>query len=209
MLPFEDKMKQGGAAAIQEVSRFFMKKDPVHESLYKIAKRLRDSGIPHTIVGGLAVVVHGYARTTVDIDVLVTPEGLKKAHEHLSGLGYVPIFEGSRNLRDTETSVRIEFVVTGEFPGDGKPKPVAFPHPSNCATEIDGIRYLRLEKLIDLKLASGMTNPGRLKDLADAQELIRGLKLSSDFALRLDPYVRERFKELWAAVQLDQSEPGK
>lgn len=208
MLPFEDKMKKGGAAAIHEAGRFFMKKDPVHESLYKTTKRLRDLGIPYAIVGGLALVVHGYARTTIDVDVLVTPEGLKKAQEHLSGLGYVPIFQGSRNLRDTETSVRIEFLVTGEFPGDGKPKPVAFPDPSGCATEFDGIQYVQLEKLVDLKLASGMTHPGRLKDLADAQELIRLRKLGSDFALRLDPYVREKFNELWAAVQMDPREPG-
>ena len=36
---------------------------------------------------------------------------------------------------------------------------------------------LSLPKLIELKLASGMTAPGRLKDLADVQELIWTLEL--------------------------------
>ena len=99
--------------------------------------------------------------------------------------------------------MRIEFLVTGGFPGDGKPKPVAFPDPAGCTVEIDGIRYLRLPTLVELKLASGMTNPGRLKDLADVQELIRSLGLTTEFARELHPYVRPKYEELLAAVAAD------
>ena len=52
-----------------------------------------------------------------------------------------------------------------------------------------------------------MTNPGRLKDLADVQELIRALKLPADFAVQLPEYVRTKFQELWQAVQDDSSLP--
>ena len=48
-----------------------------------------------------------------------------------------------------------------------------------------------------------MTNPGRLRDLADVQELIRTLKLPRDYADALNLYVRTRFDELWSAVQVD------
>lgn len=65
---------------------------------------------------------------------------------------------------------------------------------------IAGGRTLRLEKLIELKLASGTTAPDRIKDLADVQEVIRGLRLNRDFAEQLDPYVRGRFLELHQAV---------
>ena len=65
---------------------------------------------------------------------LVTREGLKAIHAHLEGLGYVPPFSGSKNLRDTEHGVRIEFLIAGEFPGDGKPKPVAFLSPNRPAS---------------------------------------------------------------------------
>ena len=34
-----------------------------------------------------------------DVDILVTREGLKTIHERLEGLGYVPPFTGSKNLR--------------------------------------------------------------------------------------------------------------
>jgi len=109
----------------------------------------------------------------------------------------------SHNLRDTKTGVRIEFVVSGQYPGDGKPKPVSFPDPASVSAIIDDIRYVNLQTLIELKLASGMTNPGRLRDLADVQELIRVLRLPSDYAEQLNPYVRDRFTELRAAVEAD------
>lgn len=205
MEAFEDKMQQGGGAAIREASKFFMKKDPVHASLERITRRLQELNIPYAIVGGMALVAHGYDRTTVDVDVLVTPQGLRELHQHLDGRGYLPPFEGSRHLRDTETSVRIEFLVSGEFPGDGKPKPICFPDPVHCSVEIDGLRYAELKCLIELKLASGMTNPGRLRDLADVQELIRARGLKAELSAQLDPYVREKYLELWAAVEDDPS----
>jgi len=59
-----------------------------------------------------------------------------------------------------------------------------------------------LEKLVELKLASGITAPGRLEDLADVQELIKIRGLSSEFANSLNPYVRVKFLELLEAVQL-------
>ena len=90
----------------------------------------------------------------------------------------------------------IEFVVHGQFPGDGKPKPVAFPDPGTSAEVINNVRYLKLPALIDIKLASGMTNSGRLRDLADVQELIRVLKLPAEFAQHLNPFVRAKFEEL-------------
>jgi hypothetical protein len=52
-----------------------------------------------------------------------------------------------------------------------------------------------------LKLASGMTAPHRLKDLADVQELIKLRGLTSEFAEQLDPYVREQFLNLLRAVE--------
>jgi hypothetical protein len=46
-----------------------------------------------------------------------------------------------------------------------------------------------------------MTAPHRLKDLADVLELVRALKLPVAFADALDPYVREKFRELHAAAE--------
>ena len=198
---FDAMMERGGEAAIRTAGRFFMKDDPVHQTLRAITQRLAKLQIPYCVAGGMALVAHGYDRTTVDVDVIVTEEGLAAIHQNLEGQGYLPPFSNSKNLRDTTTQVRIEFLVTGRFPGDGKPKPVAFPDPSKEGIEIDGIRYVSLPSLLELKLASGMSAPHRLKDLADAQELIRVLKLPREFRDRLDPYVWEKFDELWTAIQ--------
>lgn len=157
-------MRAGGRTALEQVSRFFMRNDPVHESLRRITDKLDELSIPYAVVGGMALVAHGYGRTTEDVNLLVTPEGLEAIHKSLDGLGYVPPFPGASQLRDTQTGVQIEFVVTGRYPGDGKPKPIAFPSPIDAAVDIDGVRYVSLPVLIELKLASGMTNPGRLRE---------------------------------------------
>jgi hypothetical protein len=154
------------------------------------------------VIGAVALLAHGYPRFTEDIDLVMTAEGLRKFHEELIGLGYAPAFPGARKrIRSTADGVSIEVMTTGEYPGDGKPKPVSMPTPAEASTEIDGIRFVTLEKLIELKLASGISAPDRLKDLADVQELIKIRKLDADFARKLDPYVRPKYLELEEAVR--------
>jgi hypothetical protein len=87
--------------------------------------------------------------------------------------------------------------VAWDYPGDDKPKPVAFPDPQSVAIMDEGISYVNLPTLIELKLASGMTNPNRMKDLADVLDLITLLALPGDFVQQLAPYVHDKFIELW------------
>lgn len=194
---YEDRARRGGADAVREASRFFTGEDAVHVALRKVAHRLDEARIAYVVVGGMALNAHGYRRTTVDVDVLVTAEGLDRVKAALTGLGYLPPFEHSRQLRDTETGVRIEFLVSGGFPGDGKPKPITFPDPVEAGVLIDGIRYVGLERLLEMKLASGMSHPGRLKDLADVQELIKIKGLPLTLAADLHPHVRAEYERLW------------
>jgi hypothetical protein len=198
---YERELDRDPRWALSEGSRHFEGRSAVFDALHKITRRLQELSIPYAVVGGMALFRHGLRRFTEDVDILVTREGLKTIHERLEGLGYLPPHPRSKHLRDTELGVRIEFLTTGEYPGDGKPKPVVFPEPGPVSFEADGIRYIKLPNLVELKLASGMTNPGRLKDLADVLELIKILGLSGDFALQLDPFVREKFRELWGAAR--------
>lgn len=179
----------------------FDEKSAVFDALKKIVRRLKELQIPFAVVGGMALYQHQFRRFTEDVDILVTAEGLQQIHAKLEGLGYVAPFAGGKQLRDAENGVRIEFLISGQFPGDGKPKPVAFPDPAGRSIEVDGIPVLRLPELIELKLASGMTRVTRMKDLADVIELIRILKLPEAFAGQLSPYVQPKFLELWSAVQ--------
>ena len=200
-LAYEQFLERDLQRALREGSMHFEEKSAVHLTLQRITQRLAELEIPYAIAGGMALFFHGFRRFTEDIDILVTREGLDRIRRKLEGLGYVPVFSGSRNLRDADSGVRIEFLVTGEYPGDGKPKPVAFPDPIEASIEKEGIRLLSLPKLIELKLASGMTEAARLRDLADVQELIRILRLRADFAEQLKPFVRHKYDELWASVQ--------
>ena len=182
--------------------RYFMGEGTLNKTLARLSDDLEEHGINYAVIGAVALLAHGYPRFTEDIDLVMTAEGLEKFHEELVGLGYVPAFPGAKKrLKSTVDGVSIEVMTTGEYPGDGRPKPVSMPEPTSASTEIDGIRFVTLEKLIELKLASGMSAPDRLKDLADVQELIKIRKLDADFASKLDPYVREKYRELEAAVR--------
>jgi hypothetical protein len=198
---YEERLDRDLNWALDEGSMHFDENNAVHRALRRITARLKELGIPHAVVGGMAMFFHGFRRFTEDVDILVTSESLKEIHAKLEGLGYVAPFQGSKHLRDTEQGVKVEFLVTGGFPGDGQPKPVSFPDPAQSAVEIGGISCLSLTKLVELKLASGMTGAGRLRDLGDVEQIISVLNLSRDFGSQLDPYVRSKYEELWDGVQ--------
>lgn len=188
--------------AYQEGLRFFMGEGILNDTLRRVTKDLENHQIDYSVIGAVALNQHGYRRFTEDINLLLTKEGLEKFRNELIGKGYRPAFEGATKIfRTTQENVTVEVITSGEFPGDGKPKPVVFPNPSKNQTEIDGVKTLILEKLIELKLASGMTAPHRLKDLADVQELIKLKNLSAEFADKLNLFVREKFLELQTAVE--------
>jgi len=198
---YEQRLDQDPHWALREGSMHFENESAVHKTLREIARRLDDLGVAYAVVGGMAMYFQGYRRFTEDVDILVDGEGIDRIHEQLEGRGYLPPFAGSKNLRDTDTGVRIEFLIAGDYPGDGKPKPVAFPDPTGITREIDGIKFLDLQRLVELKLASGMTHPRRKRDLVDVEELIDALKIPREFADDLNPYVRDAYLDLWQTVQ--------
>jgi hypothetical protein len=188
--------------AIREGSKFFMREGDVYETLRALVKRLDDEQLDYAVIGAMALAAHGYRRFTEDVDILLSADGLERFREKLSGLGYLPAFrDAKKSFRDTRTGVKVEVMTTGEFPGDGKPKPVVFPEPVGARINKDGLWVVELEKLIELKLASGLSAPHRLKDLADVQELILHLKLPLAVAEKLDSSVRHEYRRLWQAAQ--------
>lgn len=187
----------------EEGLRYFMGTGELNKTVAQLGSDLERHGIEYMVIGAVALTAHGYLRFTADVDVVLTTEGLETFRRELVGLGYRPASEGARKkFRSTRNGVAIELITAGEYPGDGAPKPVAFPHPSTASTRMSGVQVVTLEKLIELKLASGMTAPDRLKDLADVQELIKIRGLSADYAGGLNPYVRAKFLELVEAVEV-------
>ena len=197
---YEQILQRGGERMLREASAYFAGEGPLHSTLRRLTQRLNAEGIPYALLGGLALGEHGYPRLTEDIGLLMTPSGWERFRQRLVGRGYRPAFSGAeKTFRDTETGVRIEIVTAGEYPGDGLPKPVAFPDPTapGVTVEIEGIRVVALAKLMELKLASGMSAPHRLRDLADVQDLIIRLELPLALADRLDASVQAAYRELW------------
>lgn len=183
------------------VSDFLMGTSPVHDALLRLVRTLDELEIPYAIVGAMALGEYGYVRATADVDVLLTREGLEKLKRARLGRGYVEKFPGSKGLRDTESGVAIDVLIAGDYPGDGKPKPVCFPDPAAAAAKGARVSLLPIERLVELKLASGMTSVHRAKDIGDVVELIKHAALPRELGDRLDPSVRPKFLELWDALQ--------
>ena len=176
---------------------------PIHAAMRRLTQALADMQIPFAIAGAMAANAHGHRRTTADIDILIRRDDLLRFKERHDGLGWLDTVAGSKNFRDTIHGVRIDVLVVGDFPGDGLPKPVSFPPPESVAeTGADGIPYLSLNTLLELKLASGMTAAHRPQDLADVIELIRVNRLPLEHADLLTPFVAEKYRELWRAAQV-------
>jgi hypothetical protein len=190
-----------GMDSLLEAERYFMGEAKVQRAAVDLAAALDEAGIPYAIAGALAVSMHGHSRTTSDVDVLLTPEGLERFKQRYLGRGWVERFPGSKNMRDIHNRVKIDVLLTGDYPGDGLPKPVRFPDPADVAVDIDGLQTLGLPELIELKLASGMTAPDRPRDFDDVIQLVRALRLSDKFSQQLNPWVRVKFLELWGYAQ--------
>jgi Uncharacterised nucleotidyltransferase len=189
---------------LRQVDDFFMNTGPIQQTLRNIADRLSQTNIEYVVIEGMALALHGLIRPTQDVDLLLTAAGLKEFQTSLVGLGYRPTFPGAnKHFRDTDTGVKVEIITTGEYPGDGQPKAIAFPNPADVAVILEGYKVVRLESLIELKLASGMSAKHRqLRDLADVQQLIETLELPKEFSINLDQSVRNEYLRLWDLAQL-------
>ena len=122
----------------------------VQKALEKLVRTLDAHRIPYAIIGAMALNEFGYQRVTVDVDVLLTPEGLAAFKANSLGRGYSEKFPGSHSLRDTEHGVDVDVVLAGSYPGDGKVKPVVFPDPGAVAERGARVALLPLPALLEL-----------------------------------------------------------
>jgi hypothetical protein len=188
-------------AALDRMGAYFMGSSPLQEAATQIARILSEMRIDYAIAGALSLAAHGLVRATEDVDVLISREGLERFKQAWLGRGYVTVRPGGKAVRDTVNGVKVDFLIEGDYPGDGKPKPVRFPSPAQAGTEIGRIRVVDLKHLVEMKLASGMTAPHRLQDLADVLRLISVAKLPRELAESLDAFVRAKYEELWQTAQ--------
>jgi hypothetical protein len=171
-------------------------------ALYKLTALLEAEELPYAIIGAFALNEYGHRRVTVDVDLVMREEDLRMFKSKHLGKGYEERVPASGKLLDTEHGVNIDVLSTGRFPGDDKPKPIAFPDPRTTALRGARFALLPMPLFIELKLASGMVAPHRAKDLVDIQELIKSANLGAKVADDLHPWVRAKFVELWELAQI-------
>ncbi len=175
---------------LKEIDLFFQKDDAVYKSMRRIVKRLEKAKIAYAIVGGMAVNAHGHRRTTDDLDVLLTAEGLAEFRNRFVPKQYQKHSQLPRRFTDRANEVTIDFLVTGLFPGSGKPGPIAYPDPASARKTIENAQVLDLLNLVQLKLAAR-----RHQDFADVVNLIGIHRLDESFADRLHPSLRSDYVE--------------
>jgi hypothetical protein len=136
--------------------------------------RLNQAEIPYVVVGGIAVIVHGYVRPTEDLDVLVpcspaTGASLRVLLEDWGGTrpdgSALPeaLFDGNHNVRALTPDGIVDFIPEGVPPLDFEGVLA-----SARSVKIDEV----VTKVCDLAhLAAFKRLAGRLRDRADLVEL--------------------------------------
>ena len=175
---------------IKEIDMFFEGRDQVHKSLNRLIKKLEKVKIAYAIVGGMALAAHHYRRATNDVGILLSAEGFDEFQRALVPRHYEQQSGRRRRFVDRRNGVTVDILVTGLFPGEGKPGPIAFPEPEQVSELADDKRVVNLKTLIELKLAAR-----RHRDFADVVELIRYNDLDESFGRRLHPSVRRDYIE--------------
>jgi hypothetical protein len=175
---------------LKEIDMFFLGRGREHQTLRRLARNLKKAGVPYAIMGGMAVNAHGAERTTRDVDVLLTPEGFEPFQRAFVGSDYDRVAGRPRRFVDRRAGITVDVLLTGRFPGSGRPGPIAFPDPADVSEEIKRIHFLKLTTLIQLKLAAS-----RHYDFGDVVFLIRAHNLDESFKHQLHATVQQDFIE--------------
>jgi hypothetical protein len=147
----------------------------------ELSRLMSEAGVSGAVIGGIAVVLHGHVRTTKDIDLFV-PGPPEPLGELLLAHGFA--FDAARReFRRDEIPVHL---VTRQQV-EQAPRRII---------EIEGVKTVSLEDLVEMKLRSGTANLLRAQDLADAIGLIRRHSLTGEFARSLDKSLRPTFRRL-------------
>jgi len=138
----------------------------VDQGLAALRAALADAGVEYALVGGVAVLHHGYVRTTRDLDLLIARDALERALPALTGHGFERVAE--RRLRHAPSAVDVDLL----FAGEPRPRPGAppYPDPSRLERSPRESDVVALPGLVELKLVAG-----RHQDTADVVALLKPL----------------------------------
>ena len=187
------------AAIVDSTERAFtvLGTGPLWDAAQRCHEALRQNCLAHAIVGGVAVALHGYRRTTADVNVLIRCEDQPAVRRAFEEVGFV-WDEAAREFRDSE-GVPVQCLIALEPASRDSSLGVMLPDPSvpSVLTEVEGLSVITLAKLIELKLACGLGDIRRsYRDWADVVELIIARHLDHRFAGLLHKSVRKEYRLL-------------
>jgi hypothetical protein len=134
---------------------------------------LHATGTEAVLGGGWAVWFHGYAgRLTQDVDIALPAAKVDEFVRAAAVAGFDVLIQPAGRwlkLRHRETQIEVDIMPEGSRPGTAaRPAPTVIPNPRQLGALPGPLRYMKLESLIELKLAAGRT-----RDESDIIELIR------------------------------------
>jgi hypothetical protein len=170
-----------------------------NESLWAVAARCHDllteAGIAYSVCGGVAVCLHGYQRNTTDLDLIIRSDDRDAVRRVFTDTGYV--WDSEQSEFRTADGIAIQFLIAGQKAGKGTEVSVSEPVGDLNVEQLEGLSVVRLSRLIEMKIACGMSNLRRThKDFADVVELISIRNLDGSFAQFLHKSLRSTFREL-------------
>jgi hypothetical protein len=187
---------------VRNQAAYILRENTATSGLVKSARAavavLAEHGIPHLVVGGLAVQEYGYPRVTIDVDIVVPDvlEAVEWLTANLSG-PFFRVPEIQDRVEDRRNGVEIDLLPAGKVVKRGCKIP--FPQPGKVAEQF---QIISLEELLSLKLDSWSNSPNkRLKDKSDVVELILRRKLPRD--LGVNPAIRALYTETWDALKAE------
>jgi predicted nucleotidyltransferase component of viral defense system len=152
-----------------------------------VVRRLQQK-VEAPVLGGVAVYLHGYLRSTTDIDFYTPDRKVTDVQLRAAGAEW-----DSVNREHVLDHVVIHTIT----PEDAR-------HQVRRVSIIDGIRVVSLKDLIAIKLRTGLREIARAKDLGDVQELIRAVPLDKTLAAGLPADLRVDYKKFVDAVRTSQ-----
>jgi hypothetical protein len=175
---------------LKEIDLFFEGRGKEHKTMRRLVQNLDKAGIAYAIVGGMAVNAHGHERTTKDVDVLLTADGFNIFRRRFVPKSYDLVEGHPRRFFDRRNKCMFDILVTGLYPGSGRPGPISYPDPDQVCEIVQKQRVVNLPTLIQLKLAAR-----RHQDFGDVVNLIRVHDLAEKFLKKLHPSVHRDFIE--------------
>jgi hypothetical protein len=146
----------------------------------EVSRVIAQTDLDAAVIGGVAVVLHGHVRTTLDVDVYA--DDLNAMAVALENTGFV--YDTSQK-QFSKGGVPVHLVSRVQIGNDQRQ-----------IEEIDGVRTVSLSDLITMKLRTGTTDMLGAQDMADVIGLIRHNQLTTAFAPQIAVDVRPKFQEL-------------